>query len=74
MSDEEPISPTVGHRLKGIARRERHALDTDFIEPPDRPIREDIRDPRFLRAVVAGLTIFLVSRLCVIAGAGVRAA
>jgi len=57
-----------------IARRERHALDTEFTEPPDRPIREDIRDPRFLRAVVVGLSIYLVSRLCVIAGAGVRAA
>ena len=57
-----------------IARGGRHALDTEFTEPPDRPIREDIRDPRFLRAVVVGLTIYLVSRLCVIAGAGVRAA
>lgn len=57
-----------------IARGGRHSLDTEFTEPPDRPIREDIRDPRFLRAVVVGLTLYLVSRLCVIAGAGVRAA
>ncbi|MBT4983028.1 MAG: hypothetical protein HOJ85_01150 [Ilumatobacter sp.] len=74
MSDDERHGATAAHRRMDIARGGRHALDTEFTEPPDRPIREDIRDPRFLRAVVVGLTIYLVSRLCVIAGAGVRAA
>jgi hypothetical protein len=74
VSDDELNGETVANRLKGIARRERDAFDTDFSEPPDRPVRDDLRDPRFIRAVVVGLTIYLVSRLCVIAGAGVRAA
>jgi hypothetical protein len=65
---------TTATRLKDLARRERDAFDTDFSEPPDRPMRADISDPRFIRAVVVGLTVYLVSRLCVIAGAGVRAA
>ncbi len=72
--DEELHGATTANRLKDIARRERQALDTDFTEPPDRPLQQDIRDPRFIRALVVGLTVYLVSRLCVIAGAGVRAA
>lgn len=35
---------------------------------------DDLRDPRFGRAVIVGLTAYVVSRLCVLAGAAVRAA
>jgi len=43
--------------------------------PPPAPtlIRADVPDPTWRRAVAVGLATFLVSRICVVAGAGVRA-
>ena len=74
MRDEELHEATVSRRLKTIIERERSAVLTDFSTPPDRPLLDDLRDPRFRRAVVVGLIAYVVSRLCIIAGAGVRAA
>ena len=37
-------------------------------------MRDDLRDPGFRRAMAVGLTAFVVSRLCVLVGAAVRAA
>jgi hypothetical protein len=74
MSDEELHEATVSHRVRTVVDRERSAVLNDFSTPPDRPILDDLRDKRFQRAVVVGLIAYLASRLCVIAGAGVRAA
>jgi len=74
MRDAEFDAATVTRRLKTVARRERAAVLTDFAEPPARSLVADLRDPRFRRAVVVGLLAYIVSRLCVMAGAGVRSA
>jgi hypothetical protein len=74
VGDDKFQKGSASSRVRAAARRERKAFDTDFSEPPDRSIRDDVRDPRFIRALVVGLTAFLVSRLCVISGASVRAA
>ena len=74
MRDEELNEATVSRRLRTVVERERSAVMSDFSTPPDRPILEDLRDKRFQRAVFVGLIAYVVSRLCIIAGAGVRAA
>ncbi len=74
MRDAELNEATVARRLKAVATRERGAVLTDFAAPPDRSIRDDLRDPRFHRALIVGLVAYVISRLCIIAGAGVRAA
>lgn len=74
MRDRELHDATVARRLRSVVERERQAIDTDFAEPPSRPLLDDLRDPRFVRAAIVGLTAYLISRLCIIAGAGVRAA
>jgi len=62
------------NRVKGAARRQQNGVGTELGKPFDRPLRDDIRDHRFIRAVIVGLMMYLVTRLCVMAGAGVRAA
>ncbi len=74
MRDESITGSTVARRARDAVARERAAVNTDFATPRDVPILDDLRDPRFGRAVVVGLTAYLVSRLCVLAGAAVRAA
>ncbi len=74
MRDRELHDATVARRVRRVVERERTALGTDFSEPPARRIRDDLRDPKFVRASIVGLVAYLVSRLCIIAGAGVRAA
>ena len=49
-------------------------LLNEFSEPRATSIREDFADKSFRRAIVVGLVAYVVTRLCVIAGAGVRAA
>ncbi len=56
MRDDDLHTATVTRRLKDVARRERRAIDTAFAEPPDRPLLDDLRDPRFIRATVVGVT------------------
>lgn len=74
MRDRELHEATVSRRLKAAADRERSAVLTDFSELPHRSIVDDLRDPRFHRAIAVGLIAYVVTRLCIIAGAGVRAA
>lgn len=73
MRDRTLNDATVLQRTRLTVRRERAAILTDFAERPDRSVSVDLRDPRFLRAVLVGLAAYLISRLCVIAGAAVRA-
>ena len=56
-------------RRPGVQR-----LIDDFPSPRSTPIRDDLRDPGLRRAMGVGLVAFVVSRLCVLAGAAVRAA
>jgi len=72
--DPEVNAATVTRRLKTVARRERSAVLTDFAAPPARSIATDLRDRGFRQSVIAGLVAYIVSRLCVIAGAAVRSA
>ncbi len=46
----------------------------EFAAPRATPIRDDLRDPGFQRAVLVGLLAYVVARICVFAGAAVRAA
>jgi hypothetical protein len=46
----------------------------EFSSPSATSIRDDFADKSFRRAIVVGLIAYVVTRLCLIAGAGVRAA
>ncbi|NND75552.1 MAG: hypothetical protein HKN44_11160 [Ilumatobacter sp.] len=52
----------------------RRAVLDEFSEPRQTPISEDLRDHGFRRAIGVGLGAYLVARICVLAGAAVRAA
>lgn len=49
-------------------------LLNEFSSPRATSIRDDFDDKSFRRAIVVGLMAYVVTRLCIIAGAGVRAA
>ncbi|MFT4865994.1 MAG: hypothetical protein ACI8RE_002189, partial [Ilumatobacter sp.] len=49
-------------------------LLNEFSAPRATSIRDDFADKSFRRAIVVGLVAYVVTRLCIIAGAGVRAA
>lgn len=55
-------------------RRFGRTLVDDFTTLRAATIKDDLRDRRFQRAMIAGLIAFVVGRLCVFAGAAVRAA
>ncbi len=74
MRDAELSNTTVAQRVRNVAKRERSNLAEEFSSRPDRSVADDLANPRFQRAMLVGLVVYVVSRLCVIAGAGVRAA
>jgi hypothetical protein len=74
MREKSTSDTSLTSRARNAVARERTAINTDFTTPRAVPMLDDLRDPRFGRAVVVGLVAYFVSRLCVIAGAGVRAA
>ncbi|MDA3032306.1 MAG: glycosyltransferase family 39 protein [Actinomycetota bacterium] len=49
-------------------------LLNEFSSPRATSIRDDFADKSFRRAIIVGLIAYVVTRLCIIAGAGVRAA
>jgi hypothetical protein len=49
-------------------------LLNEFSAPRATSIRDDFADKSFRRALIVGLIAYLVTRLCIVAGAGVRAA
>jgi hypothetical protein len=49
-------------------------LLNEFSSPRATSIRDDFADKSFRRAIIVGLITYVVTRLCIIAGAGVRAA
>lgn len=65
MRDSELQSATT-RRLSGLL--------SEFAAPRATPLRTDLADPAFHRAIGVGLIAFVVSRLCVVAGAAIRAA
>lgn len=76
MSDDPISGDTDASEVRStrtrLAARLPDGLIADFSSPRATPIRDDLRDPGFRRAIGVGLVAYLVSRLCVLAGAAVR--
>lgn len=70
MRDAEQNTATIdrprGSRLANLLN--------EFSSPRATSIRDDFADKSFRRAIIVGLIAYVVTRLCLIAGAGVRAA
>jgi len=70
MRDAELNTATIAHPRGGRLAN----LLNEFSTPRATSIRDDFADKSFRRAIAVGLIAYVVTRLCLIAGAGVRAA
>ncbi|MFT7326882.1 MAG: hypothetical protein ACI88S_001305, partial [Ilumatobacter sp.] len=70
MRDDELNTTTIDRTRGGRLANLLH----EFSSPSATSIRDDFADKSFRRAIVVGLIAYVVTRLCLVAGAGVRAA